>query len=355
MTDPKIAVVGATGAVGREMIDTLIQRGLPTDDLTLLASSRSAGQEMEVAGKNVIVKELKKDSFKGIDIALFSAGGAISKEFAPYAEKEGTIVIDNSSAFRMDEDKLLIVPEVNGDLLRKKLQKMQRKQGLIIANPNCSTIQLVVVLKAIEDAVGLKRVVLSTYQSVSGAGQNGMEELNNQVKQIYSQNEIEIKKFPYQIAFNCIPQIDEFLENGYTKEEMKLVNESRKILSLPKLPITTTAVRVPVFSCHSESVNVETIKPLSPEECKKVLREAPGIIILDDPANQIYPMNFELVGTDATYVGRIRKDESVENGLNMWVVADNLRKGAALNAVQITEIVLNEKFPVGKENLQAHI
>jgi len=344
MAQLQIAVVGATGAVGREMIAVLCERGFGNENIRLLASSRSAGEEVEVNGSTVVVEELTAASFEGVDIALFSAGGAVSKEFCPIAAKAGAIVIDNSSAWRMDPDIPLVVPEVNASLLREKLRGLAEDDGLIISNPNCSTIQLVVALKPILDTAGLKRVVVSTYQSVSGAGQKGMDELWNQSIAIFNQAELPQEKFPHQIAFNCIPHIDEFLENGYTKEEQKVVNESRKILSKPDLRVTATAVRVPVFYGHSESVNIETEKPLSPQAARELLGRSPGVMVVDTPAEKSYPLAIDAAGTDATYVGRIRKDESVENGLNMWIVADNVRKGAALNAVQIAEIVCNERF-----------
>lgn len=346
MNDLCIAVVGATGAVGREMIDILESRGLPLDNIRLLASARSAGSVLDVGGIEVKVEELTADSFNGVDIALFSAGGSVSKEFGPIAAKAGAIVIDNSSAFRMDENIPLTVPEVNGQQLRERLRSLSEDQGLIIANPNCSTIQLVVVLKPLMDAVGLERVVVSTYQSVSGAGQQGMDELWDQCLSIFKQDEeLKQQKFPHQIAFNCIPHIDEFLDNGYTKEEVKVIKESRKILNNPDLRITCTAVRIPVFFSHSESVNIETTKPLSPAEAREILRSSPGVIVSDSPEEKVYPLAINAAGEDATFVGRIRADESLTNGLNMWVVADNVRKGAALNAVQIAEIVIAERFP----------
>ena len=338
----KIAVVGATGAVGREMINVLLERGLPTNNLLLLASERSAGTEVEVGDQTVKVELLTADSFKGVKIALFSAGGSVSKEFCPVAAQAGAIVIDNSSAWRMDDKVPLVVPEVNADFLRSCLKSLPAGAGMIVANPNCSTIQLAVVLKPILDQFGLRRVVVSTYQSVSGAGQKGLDELWDQSLAIFNQAEIVSSKFPYQIAFNCIPQIDDFTSNGYTKEEMKVVNESRKILNKADLRITATAVRVPVFHSHSESVNLETEKPASVSELQSLLRGSPGVIVMDDPDSKSYPLAIEVAGTDATYVGRIRSDESVENGFNLWVVADNLRKGAALNAVQIAEIVMKE-------------
>ncbi len=338
-----VAVVGATGAVGREMMQVLEERKFPVAKLKPLASVRSAGSTVEFCGKQVIVEELSAEAFDGVQFALFSAGGAISKEFGPIAAEAGAVVIDNSSAWRMDPDVALIVPEVNAGVLRDVLAELSTGQGLIIANPNCSTIQMVVALKPIADAVGLKRVVVSTYQSVSGAGKKGMDELFEQNVAVLNQQEVEVKHFPHQIAFNCLPQIDVFVENGYTKEEMKMILETRKIMGLPELRITATAVRVPVFACHSESVNVETERALSPDEARRLLMASPGVVVLDIPGESAYPINSKLVGTDATYIGRIRADESVEHGLNMWIVADNLRKGAALNAVQIAEVVLNER------------
>ncbi len=337
--DPTVAVVGATGAVGREMLNVLVERNFPVGKIRALASKRSAGDEVEFGSKNVKVEELTAESFDGVDIALFSAGGDISKEFAPHAVEAGAIVIDNSSAFRMETSVPLIVHEVNADVLRAHLSSLGTFEGSIIANPNCSTIQLVVVLKPIHERAGLRRVIVSTYQSVSGAGKQGMDELWEQTVSIVKQEDPEVKKFAHRIAFNCLPHCDVFLENGYTKEEMKVLHESRKILGVPDLRLTCTAVRVPVFSCHSEAVNVETESPLSAEDAKMLLGESPGIVLQDDPENNTYPLAAELIGTDATYVGRIREDESIENGLNMWIVADNLRKGAALNAVQIAEIV----------------
>lgn len=345
MSQVTIAVVGATGAVGREMISTLVERGLPVDSLVALASERSAGSPIDVGERTVSVQALGPDSFSGVDIALFSAGGAVSREFGPIAAKAGAIVIDNSSAFRMDPAVPLVVPEVNADVLRNALRGLKDDQGAIIANPNCSTIQLVVALKPIRDAVGLRRVVVSTYQSVSGAGQQGLDELWNQSLSIFNQQELTIAKFPHQIAYNCIPHIDDFTESGYTKEEIKVMNESRKILGAPDLRITATAVRVPVFHCHSESVNIETETHIHPDALRDLLRSSPGILVVDDPSERAYPMSIDIAGSDAVFVGRIRQDESAENGLHLWIVADNLRKGAALNAVQIAEIVLAERFP----------
>ena len=304
--------------------------------MRLLASERSAGQFLPFNGRQIRVEILNENSFDGIDIGLFSAGGGISAKFAPIAVTSGAVVVDNTAFFRMEPDVPLVVPEVNP----KEIAHFKSRG--IIANPNCSTVQMVVALKPIHDAVRIKRVVVSTYQSVSGAGRKAMEELSQQVAALFNGKEIEKDKFPHQIAFNCIPHIDAFLENGYTKEEMKMINETRKILSEPNLPITATTVRVPVFCSHSESVNVETVVKLSAAEAKQILRESPGVILADVPEENIYPMAIDAVGKDATYVGRIREDPSVPNGLNLWVVSDNLRKGAALNAVQIAEILIRD-------------
>lgn len=340
MSGYRVAVVGATGAVGREMLAVLEERAFPVSKLKALASARSEGAEVEFQGETISVEKLTPESFRDVDFALFSAGGSVSTEYGPIAAEAGAIVIDNSSAFRMHDKVPLVVPEVNSDALRQALTVRERK-GMIIANPNCSTIQLVCALNPLHQAAGLKRVVVSTYQSVSGAGQKGLSELSEQVTALFSQQQIEAKHFPHQIAFNCIPQIDLFEDNGYTKEEMKVIRESRKILGQPALKITATAVRVPVFACHAESVNIEFERALTPDQARQVLRESPGVIVIDNPEEKLYPLNIDVVGTDATYVGRIRKDESVENGVNLWVVADNLRKGAALNAVQIAEVVVN--------------
>jgi aspartate-semialdehyde dehydrogenase len=331
-----VAVVGATGVVGQEMIKILEERQFPVDKLTFLASTRSAGEVVECFGKEITVEELKEDSFEGIDVALFSAGGDISSKFAPCAVDSGAVVIDNTSVFRMDPEVPLVVPEVN-----PKDTAGYKTKG-IIANPNCSTIQLVVALKPIHDKYNIRRVVVSTYQSVSGAGKEAIEELSSQVRALFSQQECEKKVFPYRIAFNCIPHIDVFLEDGYTKEEMKVVNETKKILGDEKIKVTATAVRVPVFFSHSESVNLELTKAFELDEIRKLLKESPGILLVDDPANLKYPLATEAAAQDPTCVGRIRRDTTVDNGLNMWVVADNLRKGAALNAVQIGEILIRD-------------
>jgi aspartate-semialdehyde dehydrogenase len=331
-----VAVVGATGAVGEQMREVLEERDFPVGELRLLASERSAGQFLPFQGHQLRVGVLKEDSFEDVDIGLFSAGGSVSVKFAPLAVAAGAVVVDNTSVFRMEPDIPLVVPEVNSQDIPK-----YKVRG-IVANPNCSTIQMVVALKPIHDAVRIKRVVVSTYQSVSGAGRKAMEELSQQVAALFNGKEIEKEKFPHQIAFNCIPHIDAFMDDGYTKEEWKMIHETRKILGEPNLPVTATTVRVPVFCSHSESVNVETVVKLSAAEAKRILREAPGIILADEPGENIYPMAIEAVGKDATYVGRIREDNSVPNGLNLWVVADNLRKGAALNAVQIAEILIRD-------------
>jgi aspartate-semialdehyde dehydrogenase len=331
-----VAVVGATGAVGEQMREILAERLFPVDELRLLASERSAGQYLEFRGQEVRVDALKEDSFEGTDIALFSAGGSVSDKFAPVAVASGGVVVDNTARFRMEPDVPLVVPEVNPKEIAK-----YKSRG-IVANPNCSTIQMVVALKPIHDAARIKRVVVSSYQSVSGAGRMAMEELSQQISALFNGKDIRKDKFPHQIAFNCIPHIDAFLESGYTQEEMKMVDETRKILGEPGLRITATAVRVPVFCGHSEAVNLETEKKLTAKDVKAILRETPGILLLDDPERNIYPMALDAVGKDSILVGRIREDDSVPNGINLWIVADNLRKGAALNAVQIAEILVRD-------------
>jgi len=331
-----VAIVGATGAVGEQMREVLDERQFPVGELRLLASERSVGQFLPFQSRQLPVQVLKADSFKDIDIGLFSAGGSVSAEFAPLAVAAGAVVVDNTSVFRLEPDIPLVVPEVNSKAIAN-----YKTRG-IIANPNCSTIQMVVALKPIHDTARIKRVVVSTYQSVSGAGRKAMEELSQQVAALFNGKEIEKVKFPHQIAFNCIPHIDAFMDGGYTKEEWKMIEETRKILGEPNLPVTATTVRVPVFCSHSESVNVETYVKLSANEARRILREAPGIIVADEPENNLYPMAIDAAGKDATYVGRIREDKSVANGLNLWVVSDNLRKGAALNAVQIAEILIRE-------------
>lgn len=324
-----VAVVGATGAVGTEMIQVLEERDFPVGELIPLASARSEGNEVTFRGETLHVKVLEHNSFDGVDVALFSAGAGISKEFGPIAVKAGAVVVDNSSAWRMDPKVPLVVPEVN-------VHALSGHQGLI-ANPNCSTIQMVVALKPLHDAVRIKRIIVTTFQSVSGTGKDAMEELVEQSRQLLSFGEAKVAVYPHQIAFNCLPHIDDFLPNGYTKEEMKMVNETRKILGELSLPITATTVRVPVFICHAESVNIETEQKLSANDARAILAAAPGIQVYDDPGRNLYPLPIDVAGTDAVFVGRVREDESVPNGLNVWIVADNLRKGAALNAVQIAE------------------
>lgn len=324
-----VAVVGATGAVGNEMVETLAARNFPVEKLRLFASERSEGKALTFQGKSVRVEVLTQKVFDGIDLALFSAGGGRSKEFAPAAVQAGCIVVDNSSQWRMDPEVPLVVPEVNP-------QDLDWHKG-IIANPNCSTIQMVVVLKPIHDAAGIKRVVVTTFQSVSGTGAKAMEELGRQTADLLNMREIKKEVYPHQIAFNCLPHIDVFQPNGYTKEEMKMIEETKKILGDDNVRLTATTVRVPVFRCHSESLNIETENPMSPNEVRAVLSAAPGIVVFDAPEKNVYPLAIDVAGRDDTYVGRIRTDDTVENGINMWIVADNLRKGAALNAVQIAE------------------
>jgi len=327
-----IAVVGATGAVGREMVSILEERKFPVSELVLLASDRSEGEKIEFNNRNWTVKKLGKDSFKDVDIALFSAGSERSLKFAPVAVEAGAVVIDNSSAFRMDPKVPLVVPEVNAHAIVN--------HSGIIANPNCSTIALLMVLKPIHDAAKVKRVVVTTFQSVSGTGKEAIEELASQTVALLNFKDIETKVYPYQIAFNCIPQIDSFFENGYTREEMKMVNETRKIMENDSIGLTATAVRVPVFRCHAESVNVETEKKISANEARAILSKMPGVLVYDEPSRNIYPLQLDVTGKDETYVGRVREDETIKNGLNLWVVTDNIRKGAALNAVQIAELLL---------------
>ena len=331
-----VALVGATGAVGEQIREILEERLFPVGGLRLLASERSAGRFLEFRGERIPVEVLREDSFKGLDLALFSAGRVVSEKFVPLAVASRSVVIDNSPQFRMEPDVPLVVPEVN----RSEIASYKRRG--IIANPNCSTIQMVVTLKPIHDAARIGRVVVSSYQSVSGAGRMAMEELSQQAIDLFNGKELKKEKFPHQIAFNCIPHIDSFLEGGYTKEEMKMVNETRKILGDASLRITATAVRVPVFCGHSESVNIETEKKLTANDVRAILREAPGILLCDDPERNLYPMAIDAVGKDATLVGRIREDDSVPNGINLWIVADNLRKGAALNAVQVAEILIRD-------------
>lgn len=320
----KVAVVGATGMVGRTFLKVLEEVKLPVEEYYLFSSARSAGTELDFMGKKYVVEELTEQSFdRGIDIALFSAGGSTSEKFAPIAASKGCIVVDNSSQWRMDPKVPLVVPEVNPE-------DIKWNNG-IIANPNCSTIQAMVALKPLQDKYGIERVVYSTYQAVSGAGRGGYDDLKNGITGGAPQ------KFPYPIFGNCIPHIDVFLDNGYTKEEMKMVNETRKILGDDTIRITATTVRVPVYYGHSESINVELRKPFELAELVETLKNAPGLVVQDDVKNNIYPMAIDAAGKNETFVGRIRRDESIENGVNLWVVADNIRKGAATNAVQIAQ------------------
>ena len=332
MKQYRVAVVGATGMVGRKFLQVLEERKLPVSEYFLFASARSAGKQLPFMGKTYTVRELTDDAFQdlGIDIALFSAGGETSRHFAPIVAASGAVVIDNSSCWRMDPDVPLVVPEVNPDAIPGSKNKG------IIANPNCSTIQAMVVLKPLADAYGLKRVVYSTYQAVSGAGQKGYMDLVNGLKGEAPQ------KFPHPIAGNCLPHIDVFLDTGYTKEEQKMIDETRKILSLPELRVTATTVRVPVYHGHSESINVEFARPFELDELRAVLEKAPGLIVRDDPKHNVYPMAIEAADTDPVYVGRIRRDFSVDSGVNLWCVADNIRKGAATNAVQIAEELIRQ-------------
>jgi aspartate-semialdehyde dehydrogenase len=329
--DYRVAVAGATGAVGMEMVKTLEQRNFPVGELVLLASERSEGKKMRFRGTDVTVHTMTKDSFGGVDIALFSAGASRSLEFAPAAAAAGAVVIDNSSAFRMEPDVPLVVPEVNPQAIADYTKRR------IIANPNCSTIQMVVVLKPLHDEARIKRVVVSTYQAVSGTGSKAIEELDRQSRAVLGGTSVEKKVYPHTIAFNCLPHIDSFLDNGYTKEEIKMVNETKKIIGDNTIAVTATTVRVPVFYSHSESVNIETEKKLTPQRAREILKKAPGVVVVDDPSRNVYPLALDAAGKDDTLVGRIREDFSIPNGLNMWIVSDNIRKGAALNAVQIAE------------------
>jgi aspartate-semialdehyde dehydrogenase len=329
---PVVAVAGATGAVGVEMLNVLAQRGFPASRVRALASSRSAGRRMPFGAGELVVEEMTDASFAGVDIALFSAGADVSRRFREAVTSAGAVMIDNSSAFRMEEGVPLVVPEVNpGDAAL---------HSGVIANPNCSTIQMVVALQPLAGLAPIRRIVVSTYQAASGAGQAAMDELYEQSGDFLAGREFEAEQFAHRIAFNCIPHIDVFLEDGSTKEEWKMVVETRKIMHLPDVAVSATCVRVPVLRCHSESINVEFAAPVTVEAARAALEAAPGVKVLDDPASKLYPMPALLEGTDDTYVGRLRRDPGVENGLAMWVVADQLRKGAALNAVQIAELLV---------------
>jgi len=331
-----VAIVGATGAVGQEMIDILRERNFPVKELRLLASARSAGKEIEYNNQKITVQELGHDSFENIDIAIFSAGSEMSKEYAPSAVEAGAVVVDNSSAFRMDEDVPLVVPEINPGAAAG-----YKKRG-IIANPNCTTAVTIMALKPLHDIGNIKRVVASSYQAVSGAGTEAIEELRAQTLAWANSEEIKADTFPHQIAFNVFPHVDEFMDNGYTKEEMKLHNETRKILEDDNIALTATTVRVPVFRAHSVAVNIETEKPISVQEAREALNNFPGIRVVDEPENLKYPMPIDASGKDDCIVGRIRRDYTVPLGLSFWVVGDQLRKGAALNAVQICELLIGE-------------
>ncbi len=338
MKQYNLTILGATGAVGQEFINLLNERDFPFANLKLLASARSAGKELTVRGKTYKVEEAKADSFNGIDVALF-AGGSISKEFAPIAVKAGAVVIDNSSTYRMDPDVPLIVPEVNP-------QDIQKHHG-IIANPNCSTIIMVMALKPIYDLARIKRIIVSTYQAASGAGKDGLDELERQIQEAAAGKEMEAHIFPsagmpkhYPLALNLIPQIDVFLDNLYTKEEMKMVNETKKIFSDPEMRVTATTVRVPVYRSHSESVNVELEHDVDLAEIRKALANFPGVVLQDDPSQQVYPMPLYTSGLNDVYVGRLRRDESAANSFNFWCVGDQIRKGAALNTLQIAETMV---------------
>jgi aspartate-semialdehyde dehydrogenase len=338
----KVAVVGATGNVGREIMNILAEREFPADEVVALASRKSLGQEVAYGDRTLKAKALDHYDFSDVDICLMSAGGAVSKEWSPKIAAAGAVVIDNSSAWRMDPDVPLIVPEVNADAVVGF-----RKKG-IIANPNCSTAQLVVALKPLHDKAVIKRVVVSTYQSVSGAGKEAMEELFSQTKSVFQLNEVAATKFHKRIAFNVIPQVDVFMEDGYTKEEWKMMAETKKILD-PKIKLTATCVRVPVFVSHSEAVNIEFENPISADEARNILRSAPGCLVIDKREDGGYVTPYEAAGEDATYISRIREDATVENGLVLWCVSDNLRKGAALNAVQIAECLINRKLISAKQ------
>ncbi|MCF8055586.1 MAG: aspartate-semialdehyde dehydrogenase [Desulfocapsa sp.] len=331
-----VAIAGATGAVGGAMLDVLDRRDFPLKELRLLASERSVGKKLLFRGEEIEVQLLSKDAFKDIDIALFSAGATRSFDYAPAAAAAGAVVIDNSSAYRMDPDVPLVIPEVNPHAIAQYTNRG------IIANPNCSTIQMLVALKPILDKVGIKRLVISTYQAVSGTGAKAIEELDSQVKAYAAGKSMDASVYPHQIAFNCLPHIDSFLENGYTKEEMKMVNETRKIFEDDSIGITATTVRVPVFYGHSESVNIETKSKITAAEVKELLSSAPGVKLVDNTDDLKYPMAIDCAGEFETLVGRIREDESIDNGINLWVVSDNILKGAALNAVQIAETFIAE-------------
>ncbi|MFC1955363.1 aspartate-semialdehyde dehydrogenase [Chloroflexota bacterium] len=336
MKDYNVAIVGATGVVGREFIKVLLQRSFPMNSIRLLASDRSAGKRLLVAGKELEVEETTPGSFKGMDIALFSAGAEISRHFSPIAAQNGAVVIDNSSAFRMESNVPLVIPEVNpGDI--------EQHKG-IIANPNCSTIQMVVALYPLHRVNPINRIIVDTYQAVSGTGAAAIEELTTQSRQVLDGKPVIPHVYPHQIAFNMLPEIDVFLDDGYTKEERKMVEETRKIMHAADIAISATCVRVPVIAGHSEAIHIEFSKPMPPDDASRILAQAPGVKILDDTAISLYPQPWSAAGTDEVFVGRIRQDASHPNGLAIWVVADNLRKGAALNAVQIAETMIQREW-----------
>ncbi|MGC8868856.1 MAG: aspartate-semialdehyde dehydrogenase, partial [Sulfurihydrogenibium sp.] len=332
MKSYNVAILGATGAVGQTMLKVLEERDFPINDIKLLASERSAGKELEFKGVKYKVEAVTEESFKNVDIALFSAGGERSKKWAPIAASMGAVVIDNSSAFRMDPDVPLVVPEVNPE-------DVKWHKG-IIANPNCSTIQMVVALYPIHKVKKIKRIIVATYQAVSGAGATAIQDLENETKAFFEGKFYQPQALPHHIAFNVIPRIDNFEPNGYTKEEMKMINETRKIMHEPDIKVSPTCVRVPVFVGHSEAVTIETELPITAEEAREILMKSPGVVVEDDPVNNVYPVPIEVAGKDDVFVGRIRKDAGFENGLSMWIVGDNLRKGAATNAVQIAELLI---------------
>ena len=339
-----VAIVGATGVVGRTMSQVLSERHFPVGELRLLASGRSAGSTVSSDGRTLTVGEATPEAFDGVDIALFSAGGDVSRELAPVAAARGATVIDNSNAWRMEPNVPLIVGQVNPD-------DAEWHEG-IIANPNCSTMQLVPVLMAIRDSVGIERVVVDTYQSVSGTGADAIAELETQIRAHVAGEPKSASVYPHPIAFNALPEIDVFLENGYTREEWKVVTESRKILHLPDLRLSCTAVRVPVFVSHSEAVHVEMSKPMTPDEARRAFAAVPGVVVMDDPASHVYPLATQAAGSDLIYVGRVRTDPSVENGLAFWVVSDNLRKGAATNTVEIAEVLLERGWVKARSRRQ---
>jgi len=332
MGEKNVAVAGATGAVGTEMLKVLEQRNFPVKNIKMLASKRSVGKKLTFRGEDIPVEELSDDSFSGIDIALFSAGASRSKEFASSAVEAGAVVVDNSSAFRLNDDVPLVVPEINAE-------RVKDHRG-IIANPNCSTIIAVVVVYPLHKAAQIKRMVVSTYQAVSGTGAAAMAELDQQSRAYFANEPIQKEVYPHQIAFNLLPHIGDFEENGYTSEEMKMRNEGRKIMEDDSIEVSCTTIRVPVFRAHSEAINLELAKDLSPDQARQVLADAPGVKVVDDPENNVYPMPLDATGQDDVLAGRIRRDDSVEHGLDLWVSGDQLLKGAALNAVQIAELLL---------------